>query len=154
MNIFKKILSKLSPPSNRKRVLVYPRFQLSIIGINIGLALFMVLIFYIENVYLYSRFRESDLKNAQAFSQLYYTLASEKALVNLIFTLTAVSIVVLMVIFGLILSHRVSGPLVKLKNHMDSIANGQQPTPVRFRKNDYFRDISESFNQMLERLKN
>ena len=69
--------------------------------------------------------------------------------------LLGVSSIVFMIIvsiWGIILSHRVAGPLHKLKMSIDNIKNGETDTRVFFRKNDHFQDLAASFNDMMDEL--
>ena len=69
--------------------------------------------------------------------------------------LLGVSSIVFMIIvsiWGIILSHRVAGPLHKLKMSIENIKNGETDTRVFFRKNDHFQDLAISFNDMMDEL--
>ena len=52
----------------------------------------------------------------------------------------------------LFLSHRLAGPVVRLKGYFAGIANGQPVKPVNFRKGDFFSDLPPQINGALQRL--
>jgi methyl-accepting chemotaxis protein len=52
---------------------------------------------------------------------------------------------------GLRLSHRVAGPLLRLKNEMLRTAQGGEVTPLKFRDGDYFEDLAEAYNQQAKK---
>ena len=59
---------------------------------------------------------------------------------------------IFLLVSGLYLSHRVAGPLGRLKNEMDGVASGKTPGVVKFRKKDFFQDLAASFNRQTDAL--
>jgi type II secretory pathway pseudopilin PulG len=55
-------------------------------------------------------------------------------------------------IIALLFSNRLAGPLFRLRRHMDEASRKRPAPPVRFRKDDYFHDLQESYNRLLESL--
>lgn len=51
------------------------------------------------------------------------------------------------------LTHRVAGPLYKLRTFFSAIRDGQDNGKLRFREGDYFQEIAEGYNEALERLR-
>ncbi|MEK6577981.1 MAG: methyl-accepting chemotaxis protein [Bdellovibrionota bacterium] len=51
-------------------------------------------------------------------------------------------------------SHRIAGPLHKLKNHFRLVKTGALDQDVRFRKRDHFGDVADGFNEMVHGLRN
>lgn len=49
-------------------------------------------------------------------------------------------------------SHKIAGPLYKLKKHLTEIRSNGIKGPLFFRKGDYFLDIAEEVNQTLEQI--
>jgi len=45
-------------------------------------------------------------------------------------------------------SHRFVGPLVRLRNDLKRLADGEEVRPVNFRKNDHWHDLAEQFNRV------
>ncbi|UCD19303.1 MAG: HAMP domain-containing protein, partial [candidate division WOR-3 bacterium] len=50
----------------------------------------------------------------------------------------------------LFISHRIAGPLHRLKMYMEKVENGDHSVRLKFRKNDVIHDVAESFNRMVE----
>jgi nitrogen fixation/metabolism regulation signal transduction histidine kinase len=73
---------------------------------------------------------------------------------NLIFIVTSVIAFLIITIFGILISHRICGPIFKLCRHMNNIADGENPTEIKFRKNDYFKEIESSFNRIVNNIFN
>ncbi len=62
--------------------------------------------------------------------------------------------IVLAVILGLMISHRVFGPVYRLVKHMENFHQNGAAEELVLRKGDYFIDVVESYNKMLERVRN
>jgi hypothetical protein len=49
-------------------------------------------------------------------------------------------------------SNRLAGPLLRLRNAMQRVANNEHVRPIQFRKGDFCQDLAEHFNAALLRL--
>ena len=49
------------------------------------------------------------------------------------------------------LSHRFAGPMYRLHSALQDLAAGDEPQPIRLRKDDFWKDVADDFNAMLER---
>lgn len=61
-----------------------------------------------------------------------------------------VVITILTFIAFIFITHKIAGPLYKLKNHLASIREGQPITPLTFRGGDHFQDVAEEVSLFLE----
>ncbi|MEH0861017.1 MULTISPECIES: hypothetical protein [Halobacteriovorax] len=57
---------------------------------------------------------------------------------------------------GLTMSHKIAGPLYRLNNHFKKLAKSEEDEEhflekVTFRKGDYFREIEDSFNDLVDK---
>jgi methyl-accepting chemotaxis protein len=50
------------------------------------------------------------------------------------------------------LSHRFAGPMYRLQKALQDLAAGDEPSPIRLRKGDFWKDVADDFNAMLDRL--
>ena len=50
------------------------------------------------------------------------------------------------------LSHRFVGPVMRLRGALRSAADGEPIKPLKFRENDFWHDMADSFNDLVERL--
>lgn len=57
---------------------------------------------------------------------------------------------VILAITCLFISHRIAGPLHRLKMYMEKVENGDDSVRLKFRKNDAIHDVAESFNRMVD----
>lgn len=49
-------------------------------------------------------------------------------------------------------SHRIAGPMVRVKRYLNAVANGYLPGPLRTRKRDYLKCEVDALNDMIARL--
>jgi nitrogen fixation/metabolism regulation signal transduction histidine kinase len=56
-------------------------------------------------------------------------------------------------ILALLYSHRIAGPLFRLRKCVDMLSAGQDVEPIRFRKKDEFKELAESLNELRITLK-
>jgi signal transduction histidine kinase len=52
-------------------------------------------------------------------------------------------------IFLIFYSHRIAGPLIKIKNTLNGVLKGQDIKEIKFRKNDYFAEFTGPINQFI-----
>lgn len=50
----------------------------------------------------------------------------------------------------LFISHRIAGPLYKMKKFFREVAGGNLREELRFRKSDHFKDLAEDYNGMIQ----
>lgn len=53
---------------------------------------------------------------------------------------------------SIFLSHRIAGPLHKLKMSLADVAKGNFDLRISFRKNDHFMELQDTFNEMMQYL--
>lgn len=66
--------------------------------------------------------------------------------------IAAAAVVLPFLLFDLVrVSHRFAGPLIRLRRHMRSAADGAPLEPLRFRKDDYWHDLAAAYCDLLKR---
>lgn len=134
----------------RRDYLINPRFQLSLIFFFCILALFAIVVFYAENLYIFDRFT-SEVGSEELLQDpaIQGMIAEESRRMTLVFGITSFSVLLMMVVGGLVLSNRVAGPLHRLQKHMKQISSRSTDQGVSFRKHDYFQELATSYNELL-----
>ena len=51
-------------------------------------------------------------------------------------------------------SNRFTGPLLRLRRNMRSLAEGEHVKPLRFRDGDFWQDLAKDFNAVVQRVQN
>ena len=136
---------------SRKVLLINKKFQLSIILWFIALSTILISFYYFANFYFF----QTLIKEAQAAGlpsgHVYFThLADQKSYMNQIFLLTSIVTFITIALGGLVLSHKVAGPLYRLTQHLKG-SSPENIKPVQFRKGDYFPEVQDAFNEFIKR---
>jgi hypothetical protein len=63
------------------------------------------------------------------------------------------SVLLLVGLLALLYSHRVVGPLIRIKRDIDMLCEDKDIPPVKLRKNDQFKDLAESLDKLRSHLK-
>lgn len=69
---------------------------------------------------------------------------------TLALSLTSFCFLVSIAVLGLILSHRTAGPLYHLNRVFEEVGRGNLKARAKFRQNDEFQEVAESFNKMMD----
>ena len=72
----------------------------------------------------------------------------------LVFGITFVLVFITFMYAGLKFSHEVAGPLYRLNEHLKEMSKRDQSEPLRyikFRKNDFFLELQDNFNELVNR---
>lgn len=79
-------------------------------------------------------------------------------LINTAFLWEIVAVVVatltIYFVIGVRITHRIAGPIYKLKRELNKYIDGTPIDPITFRKDDEFKDVALLINQVLEKKKN
>ena len=55
-------------------------------------------------------------------------------------------------LLSIFLSHRIAGPLYKLRRGIEDVSKGNFDQRMTFRKNDHFIELQDAFNEMIQHL--
>ena len=72
-------------------------------------------------------------------------------------TRNSIILIMLLALFGvgaaaLIFSHRIVGPIFRIKRYIDMLADGEDIPVVKIRKNDEFQDVAQSLERLRKRI--
>ena len=56
-------------------------------------------------------------------------------------------------LLSLLYSHRIAGPVYRIRSSIDMLVEGKDIAPIRLRENDQFKDVAESLDRLRSRLK-
>ncbi len=138
----------------RSDYLVNPRFQLSLLAWAAALALAIAGALY--GVASYSFGQIAAVAHQAGMPQnhpIFLQLAELHARLDLVFVGAALTIFILLMTWGLNLSHRIAGPMHRLHQHFVRLAQGGKLQPVKFRDDDFFQEIPEAFNRYVDQTK-
>lgn len=134
---------------NRKVILINRKFQLSVIGWFSLVSLITTVIYFVAMNLFFTRMASEGLDAGLLPDHVFFRyLEEQQALMTRIFLIGAAASVLVILLGGLWLSHRVAGPIHRLVSHMRA---GPSDVPLKFRKDDYFPEIEEAFNEFIKK---
>ena len=132
----------------RKKKLIKPKFQLKVAGACLGIALMAVLTMMILLNEAILDFADKGWVDSAALQNEWVTvLLTKLALALLIFAPMTLAL-------GIILMHRVAGPIYRFEQFLNAVKVGEHPEPCRLRKGDELWDFCELLNEVTEPLPN
>ena len=130
----------------RRNYIVHKKFQFRMLGLLLILVLAATLITTLINHYFFlSSIVNFIEQHGRPPTGSELIIASTKPL----FIILPVAFIIIG-IFCVFISHRIAGPLYRLKMFMEKVQNGDYTVHLRFRGGDAIHDVADSFNQMVE----
>lgn len=135
----------------RKNLFSYPKAQWRIVAFLI----FFSIVYCGLNVYVatsgVNAFRHEigsvPTLDAAARHEVLHMIDQHATTLNIQLAIFSALVVGLLLWTGLVLSHRICGPIGRLHRHLSAIMDGRQdPGPLNFRKDDFFHELADSFN--------
>jgi len=125
----------------RRQYIIDKKFQWTIIGYSFAISVLTMVGHLI-------------LTRLEAFAEMQVQsgFGSDFQVARLVQVLVLVFFYGALFIIALLFSNRLAGPLYRLRRHMDEVTRKRPAGPVRFRKDDYFHDLQEGYNRLLESL--
>ena len=132
---------------NQWRILVNRTLQLPVIGVLLLLLCIMSL-GALASVYLtlWSVMRAFEITSSLANAALLTT-------VGLSVTLQLVFLVPFVILVGLLLTHKVAGPLVRIKGAIDQMVRGEFNVHLKLRKDDFLGELADSVDRLAATLR-
>ncbi|MGB0691849.1 MAG: hypothetical protein ACPGPD_04000 [Pseudomonadales bacterium] len=138
-------------PFKRRQYLINPGFQLKFM-LYLALAVLAVLtVLYTSNYLYYDQLIAQGKDIGLNAQHPYFNFINEqRLLLNRVYFFTAAVAFVLLMVFGLFLSHRIAGPIYRLEKYMNQIRAGEEGLdPVRLRKGDFFPELADIVNGLV-----
>lgn len=147
-------LITIAPKSDFRRAVgfIYPKFQIKLIVINAVVTNFVFCIIVLLFFRLFSQMKQLGVDSNFPESHGYFKfLDFQKSFAISYLLIGGALVIALTSISTLILSHRLAGPIVRLREHLIEIGEGtKDPThKINFRSGDFFSDLPESVNEAL-----
>lgn len=140
--------------SQRRVLLINPRFQAFFLLFMGGMNAVLLGVVYLAQAYFFAEFERLGITlGLPSDHALFRFLGEQRATLNQVFAFVAGVSFCFSVFFGLIVSHRIAGPMHRLKAHMMRVALGATRSEVAFREGDFFPEVARAYNLQLRRLK-
>lgn len=129
----------------RRQYISHKKFQFRLVGTLLIVVLIATLVTTVINHYfLLSSIVDFTMEYSRGPTGMELLMASVRPLAIILPVVFVV--LAIMVVF---ISHRIAGPLYRLKQYMEKIENGDYSVTLKFRQNDAIHDVAESFNRMV-----
>lgn len=137
-----------------KKYIIYPKFQWKLIQYFLLLAMFTSASFYGAVWYFFHSFESKGVKVGIPVNHVFFQFIGDlRAEMNLIFAITAVLIFLTLIFAGVMISHRVAGPIYRMEADLTKMAETGKLKPIQFRDGDFFMALAENFNKLLKKKK-
>lgn len=147
-------MSKKKILSYRSRLLIYPRFQLTLLGAQLVITIAALLAVITLTEGSYSYLKQQGMMLGVPLQQPYFQFLDAHA--KLVYRYLALALALSFVVSclsSLLISQRLTGPIYRLRQYFKAVANGEKVEPIHFRKGDFFSDLPNLVNQAFERTK-
>ena len=142
--------------NNRKIFLINPPFQLKF-SFYVCLLIFLSSLIYPVTIFeLLSNFLEFASNNVHKlpeFKLVSENLQSKRNALIIVLVLWQLGFIGIAFIANIFLTHKVAGPIFKLKKFFQAIADGEDNGKLKFRDGDYFEDLAVAYNDAISALK-
>ncbi len=138
----------------RRGYLVYPKFQVPLILVNVSINWAILCIFGYHLLRSFRSLREMGVEANLPVGHPYFKFVDYHAFTlysNLQYGLILGAIG--SICLTLFLSHRLAGPIVRLKSYLETVKETGKITRLQFRKSDFFSDLAPLVNETLENVK-
>lgn len=131
-----------------KNFFIYPQFQTRLILMILGISLIAPLVIFCFQFYSF----QIQISNGQMMNlpdtHPYFVFYNEfKQASFFVFCISISLSFLLSLIIGTVVSHRIAGPLVKLRQHLEKVSKDPSlDTKINFREGDFFLELAEAYN--------
>jgi signal transduction histidine kinase len=138
----------MSNPSKYKRriKIIKPRLQLKLVGVFVGLAALSVLL---QSVLLANRLTNLSV-NVPVGGQ--YLVDAMPSIISEILIFTFGLVLPLIFAVGVLITHRIAGPIYRFEEHLKDVAEDRAAGPCRIRVGDELQDLCDAINNAVKHL--
>jgi hypothetical protein len=142
---------------NRKirNFFIYPQFQTRLIIIIMAISLLAPVIILSFQIFSFNQQIKNgqmmNLSETHPYFTIYYQFREQSIYA---FSIAVAVSFACAFLIGLVVSHRVAGPLVKLRKHLETVGeNPGKDEPLKFREGDFFRELADAYNTKFKKTK-
>ena len=136
-------------PYKRKKILVDPELQIGVSTYIVG----WIYVYFLVFAILANLPAVFSMATADAGDDAFLTAMDQVRAFARFVVLPMGLTFVAMAIHGVWITHRVAGPIVRLKRTMRDLAARKIPGPIGLRKKDFFQDLAQEINLALAALR-
>ena len=142
----------MKPPFYRRKFIINTAFQFPFIVRMVVINLLTMGVLFVGLYVIFYRFNflgnELGLESGHRF---YEFVREQFMMIGALFLGAAISSSMILAVYGVFLSHRIAGPLENLKIRFRKMREeAPEECKTRFRKDDFFHDLAEAYNEHLD----
>jgi len=127
-----------------KHKLQFTYLAILLIGILLPLMLVPLAVYYLIFTVLAHRIAIPDW--------IAYNLFPAIGTINKVIIIAFPFLILLVIFWSLVLSHRIVGPIYRLEKDLDDIVDGKRRGPIKIRKADELKEVVEKINRLIDSL--
>lgn len=137
---------------NRSQMIVRSDLQIFFIRYGLTFSIVSSLCFWgVQELFFYKMTSKAKAIGLDVNHPFFELIQSQKSVLSPLMIGSALLISVVMVWYGIYLSHRIAGPIKKIENHLDKCLSGEPVSELNFRKDDFFAEIGRKLNLLIEK---
>ncbi len=137
-----------------KNYLLYPSFQLVLVSLNVSIMIICLLVIRYKISEVFEKLRVMGEEAHLTPTNPYFSFVEKS---NELMTSNLIWSIVFSIIFttcaSILLSHKVVGPMYRIKMFFSQLAQEDNGREINFRKGDYFPEIPPVINAALKKLR-
>lgn len=139
----------------KRNLLIYPKFQLTLLAVQTGVLLLTLGMVALQSWRSVDHLRQLGESAALAPTHPYFRFLDMHAQSLLSFLGVAFVVAVIVTsLISLVLSHRLAGPIIRLRGYFRELSEtGKITHELKFRQGDFFAEVPELVNQALKKVK-
>lgn len=135
-----------------KNIILDARFQFKLLSYFLGLFFISSASFYTTTYLFFWKFKTKGLKVGIPDDHIFYKfLENQKSDMDTLFLGLVIFNFLLLLGVGFIVSHRIAGPLKKIKQQLEELS--PESPDLRLREKDFLQDVAPLINQLKGRMK-
>jgi magnesium-transporting ATPase (P-type) len=138
----------------KRSLLINPKFQWTLIGYAAVTALLVLFSVYGLFTFGFSEFNNIGNQAGLPPDHIYFQfIKMQEATFLRVIAAIAVVIGLILTVGGLILSHKIAGPIYRMQKEFNGMS-GKDPLEIKeiqFRKGDFFPELADSFNVLVKK---
>ncbi len=146
-------MKTISVPNRRKKYIINPKFQYRfILATLIPNAASLAVFYLMIDLYFIKLVQDGKDLGLEENHPYFMLLRDQSLLMNKVFIIVAILTTLFFIIWGVIFSHKIAGPLFRLRAHFEESAGTLEIKKLSFRPGDFFLEIPEAYNRWLDRV--
>ena len=110
----------------RRNYLTNPKFQITFLGYMFGIAMLNVALLFAANKYFFWAYNTEAINTGLATDHLFFTfLHRQQSFMMLVTLCVSIMSTLLVIVGGILISHKIAGPMHRLTMHMNRVAAGE-----------------------------